>query len=56
MKLTNTGYRITKNGNVMNTIEKEAFKSTSYLGRSTKQNSVYYFFNRKQGDTFIYLP
>jgi hypothetical protein len=56
MKLTNRGYRITKNGSIINSIEKEAFKSTTDLGKATKQNGVYYFFNRKQGEKFVYLP
>lgn len=55
-KLTKTGYRITKTGNVLETIEKEAFKTNTYVGNVTKQDGVYYFFNRKQGDTFVYLP
>jgi hypothetical protein len=56
MKLTATGYRITKNGNIMHSIEKEAFKSEKYLGNMTKKEGVYYFFNRKQGSIFVYLP
>lgn len=55
MKLTKTGYRISKNGSVLKSIEKDAFKSSEYLGTSTKQNGVYYFFNRKQGNIYIYL-
>ncbi len=56
MKLTATGYRISKNGSVINSIEKEAFKSEKDLGNVTKQEGCYYFFNRKQGKLFIYLP
>lgn len=56
MKLTQTGYRISKNGSIINSIEKEAFKSEVDLGNATKQNGVYYFFNRKQGNVFVYLP
>lgn len=56
MKLTSKGYRVTKNGNVLNSVEKEALKSVLYLGTSIKENGVYYFLNRKQGEVFIYLP
>jgi len=56
MKLTLTGYRISKNGSLINSIEKEAFKSNVHLGKMTKQNGNYYFFNRKQGSIYVYLP
>ncbi len=56
MKTTKTGYRISKNGKVIDSIEKEAFQSAINLGKVTKQESVYYFFERKQGGTYIYLP
>lgn len=56
MKTTKNGYRISKNGNVMQYIEKEAFISEIYLGNVIKHEGTYYFFNKKQGDTFIYLP
>ena len=56
MKLTATGYRVTKNGSIMKSIEKDAIKEDMYLGQMIKEDGTYYFFNRKQGDTFIYLP
>jgi hypothetical protein len=56
MKITKSGYRISRNGSVINSIEKESFKSKIDLGKVTKQDGTYYFFNRKQGDTYIYLP
>lgn len=56
MKLSKNGYRLTKNGAVIDGIEKEAFVSEVYLGASTKTVGIYYFFNRKQGNQFIYLP
>lgn len=56
MKTTINGYRISKNGSILMSVEKDAFKSTEYLGVSTKQNGVYYYFERKQGQIFIYLP
>jgi len=56
MKLTATGCRISKKGNIITTIEKEAFKSVLDLGMLTKQNGIYYYFNRKQNDIFVYLP
>lgn len=56
MKTTKTGYRISKRGSIIPSIEKEAFTSNVNLGQLTKQDGVYYFFNRKQGNTFIYLP
>lgn len=55
-KLTKTGYRISKNGAIINGVESNSFVSSHYLGQSTKQGGTYYFFNRKQGNTFIYLP
>ena len=56
MKLTSRGYRITKNGNIMNSIEKEAVKEVMYLGPQINEGGTYYFFNRKQGETYVYLP
>lgn len=56
MKLTLTGYRISKNGSIIDSIERDAFKSTEYLGVCTKQNGIYYYFNRKQSNFYIYLP
>jgi len=56
MKLTQTGYRISKRGAVIDSIEKDALKSSSDLGEVIKQDGTYYYFNRKQGSTFIYLP
>jgi hypothetical protein len=55
-KISNAGYRITRNGSIIPTIEKEAFKSPEYLGQVIKRNSCYYFFNRKQGNIYVYLP
>lgn len=55
-KLTPTGYRISKNGTTIDSIEKEAFKSAVYLGQSTKQFGEYFYFDRKQGNLYIYLP
>ncbi len=55
-KLTKTGYRISKTGKVIDSIESEAFKSDKFLGQSTKIVGIYYFFNRKQGNIFVYLP
>jgi hypothetical protein len=61
MKLTRTGYRISKNGSVIDSIEKEAitldcYRSYVLAGKSIKRDGIYYFFNRKQGNTYIYLP
>ena len=56
MKTTRTGFRITKNGSILKSIEKDAIKEDMYLGKMIKDNGVYYFFNRKQGNTYIYLP
>jgi len=55
-KLTKTGYRVSKNGKVIDGIESDAFTSDTYIGESTKQVGIYYFFNRKQGNVYIYLP
>jgi len=54
-KLTQTGCRITKNGTVNTAIEKDAIKEDMYLGPLIKENGTYYYFDRKQNDTFIYL-
>lgn len=56
VKLTGTGYRISRNGKVIDSIETGALKSPVDLGKLTKQEGVYYFFERKQGNTYIYLP
>ena len=55
-KLNPRGFRVTKNGSLIKSIEKEAFKSYTDLGKSTKQNGTYYFFDRKQMGTYVYLP
>ena len=55
MKLTRTGYRINRNGKIITSIEQDAYKSEKDLGSITKIDGMYYFFNRKQGSTFIYL-
>lgn len=55
-KLTKTGYRLSKNGSVIDSIESEALTSNTYLGSLTKKDGTYYFFNRKQGNIYIYLP
>jgi hypothetical protein len=56
MKTTKTGYRISKTGKVITSTESDAFKSFEFLGNTTKQNGTYYFFDRKQGSVFVYLP
>jgi hypothetical protein len=56
MKFTATGCRISRNGSIITSIEKEALKSDIDLGKVTKQNGEYYFFNRKQGNVYVYLP
>jgi len=55
MKIKN-GYRLNKNGKQIETIESEAIIKTSFEGNSIKEEGTYYFFNRKQGSNFIYLP
>ena len=56
MKLTKTGYRISKTGKLIEGIEQDAVKKYNFYGNCIKENGVYYFFNRLQGCTFIYLP
>ena len=56
MKLTKGGFRISKNGSIINSIEKEAIRSMTYLGYSLKDNGTYYFLNRIQAGVYIYLP
>jgi len=55
MKTTATGYRLNKNGAIIKGIEKDAIKKTVFSGNVIKEEGVYYFFNRKQGKTYIYL-
>lgn len=55
MKTTITGYRITRNGNIMKSIEKDAIKKDVFSGSVIKEDGNYYFFSRKQGNTYIYL-
>ena len=55
MKLTKTGYRISKNGNVIKGFEDGSLLRSKYHGETVKVFGTYYFFNRKQGDTFVYL-
>lgn len=55
-KLTKTGYRISKNGTVIDSIESNALTSNTYLGSLTKKDGTFYFFERKQGNIYIYLP
>jgi len=55
-KLTATGCRISENGSVITSIEKDAIKEDMYLGHTIKDNGTYYFFDRKQGNIYIYLP
>lgn len=56
MKLTITGCRISKNGSIITSIEKEALTSYNYLGSCTKKDGIYYYFNRKQNNIFVYFP
>ena len=55
-KLNPRGYRVTKNGSLIRSFEKEAIKKDADLGNVIKVYGTYYFFNRKQGDTYVYLP
>ena len=55
MKLTRTGYRISKNGKINLAIEKDAIIKGKDCGISIKVDGSYYFFDRKQGSDFIYL-
>lgn len=56
MKTTKNGYRLNKNGKPIQSIEKEAITRTIKEGQAIKENGVYYFFNRKQSNNYIYLP
>jgi len=56
MKTTKNGYRVTKNGSVLNSIEPDSYKVGEYKGYAIKEDGTYYFFNRKQGETYVYLP
>jgi len=56
MITTKNGYRLTKNGNPIKSIESNALVTESFKANPIKENGTYYFFNRKQGNNFIYLP
>lgn len=43
-KLTKTGYRLSKNGSVIDSIESEALTSNTYLGSLTKKRRYALFF------------
>ena len=55
-KLTVNGYRITKNGSVRKSIERSSITRTIKEGNIIKENGIYYYFDRRQGNNFIYLP
>ena len=55
MKTTIKGYRINKNGKINKSFEEGAVVDTVYLGQSFKIRGAYYFLNRKQGNSYIYL-
>ncbi len=54
-KLTKTGCRITKNGSILTSIEKDAIQKDYYDGSLIKENGTYYFFDRNQNGIYIYL-
>ncbi len=56
MKTTKNGYRLNKNGKPIQSIENEAIVKTVKEGGIIKENGIYYYFNRKQGNNYIYLP
>ena len=56
MKLTVNGFRISKNGSIISTIEKDAIKKDMFQGNIIKEDGTYYYFVRKQGNIFVYLP
>ena len=55
MTTTKNGYRLTKNGSPIKSIENNAIVRT-FKTNTIKEDGTYYFFNRKQGNQFIYLP
>jgi len=55
MKTTIKGYRINKNGKINKSFEEGAIVDAVYLGQFFKIQGIYYFLNRKQGDSYIYL-
>lgn len=55
-KINSEGYRVSKRGTTLRTIEKEAIQESMYLGQLIKENGTYYYFNRKQGNIYVYLP
>jgi len=54
-RLTKTGFRLNKSGKVIDGFEPDAIKSHVFLGYTTKIVGTYYYFNRQQGNTFVYL-
>lgn len=56
MKLTKNGYRISKNGNPIKSFESDSLVETVYKGQCIKLDGGYYFYDRKQGESYVYLP
>ena len=56
MRTTKNGYRLNKNGKPIQSIESEAIVKSIKEGETIKEKGVYYFFDRKQGNNYIYLP
>ena len=56
MRINKSGFRLSKNGSILLSIEKEAIKKDTFCGQSIKENGTYYFLDRKQGSTYVYLP
>lgn len=54
-RLTKTGYRLNKSGKVIDGVEPNAITSITFLGYTFKKEGIYYYLNRKQSSTFIYL-
>jgi len=49
------GFRLNRNGKAILTDVGEKVKN-KYEGELFKENGVYYYFDRKRGDKFIYKP
>ena len=54
MKLSKGGFRLSKNGSIIWSVEKEAIQKDTYCGQSIKEEGIYHFFERQQGSKFIY--
>lgn len=54
MKTTKTGYRFNKNGKPILSLPNHHKLIDEYKGQSFKEEGLYWFYVRKQGNGFVY--